>query len=47
MKKSFKNYPEYFFIDYTYCIDYFNSALFIIVILDNNRNMQIAAFGFV
>ena len=38
---------EYLFIDVTYNIDFWNCGLFIICVLDNNRNLQIVSFGFI
>ena len=34
-------------IDCTYSIDYWNSGLFILAIIDNKRHTQIVAFGFI
>ena len=35
------------FIDVTYQIDYWNSGLFLICIIDNNKNLRICSFGFI
>ena len=39
MQEIFQLFPEVLFIDGTYSIDYWNSCLFIIAVIDNNRNL--------
>ena len=43
----FSNFPEIILIDVCYQIDYWNHGLWIIAILDNNRNLRITAFGMI
>ena len=35
----FSLFPEYLFIDVTYNIDYWNFGVFLLCIVDNNKNL--------
>ena len=39
MQEMFRLFPEIVLIDGTYGIDYWNNCLFIIAIIDNNKNL--------